>query len=139
MLGWFANAHPAANAQYVYLGEAESVEGKAWVVEVKNADNLAARLFVDQQTNLPLMVTYQAAQPRIIRQTMDDGAAPEVQNQPPAMADYSIYFEEWREVDGVKFPFKMRRAMAGTTTEEWTINKVKVNPKVGPKRFAGES
>ena len=30
-------------------------------------------------------------------------------------------------------------AMAGTTTEEWTVHKVKVNPKIDPKRFAGES
>ena len=63
----------------------------------------------------------------------------ELQRQQPTLVDYAIYFEEWREVDGVKFPFKMRRAMAGMTTEEWTINKVKVNPRVDPKRFAGES
>jgi hypothetical protein len=33
----------------------------------------------------------------------------------------------------------MRRAMAGTTTEEWTVNKVKVNPKVDAKRFVPQS
>jgi hypothetical protein len=169
MLGWFANAHPAANASYTYLGEAESVEGKAWVIEVKNDDSLDARLFVDQQTNLPLMVTYQGPQPRVMTQQM--GAAPaggggghvmtvqrpaneeerkkiqadlekqiqEAQKQPPAMVDYALYFEEWHDAEGIKFPHKIRRAMAGTTTEEWTIRKVKVNPKVDPKRFAGES
>jgi hypothetical protein len=171
MLGWFANAHPAANAQYVYLGEAESVEGKAWVVEVKNTDNLAARLFVDQQTSLPLMVTYQGPQPRVVTQSM--GAPPaaggghtvttqrpagplndeerkklqadvekqiqDAQKQAPAMVDYALYFEEWRDAEGIKFPHKIRRAISGTTTEEWTIRKIKVNPRVDPKRFAGES
>jgi hypothetical protein len=63
----------------------------------------------------------------------------EMQKQAPPMVDFALYFEDWRSVDGVKFPFKMRRAMAGTTTEEWTIRKIKVNPKVDPKRFAGES
>ena len=29
------------------------------MIDVKNADNFAARLFIDQQTHLPLMVTYQ--------------------------------------------------------------------------------
>ena len=29
MLGWFASAHPRANAQYVYAGDAESPDGKA--------------------------------------------------------------------------------------------------------------
>jgi hypothetical protein len=168
MLGWFAAAHPRANAQYSYAGEAESPDGKAYVIDVKNADNFTARLFIDEVTNLPLMVTYQGPQPRMMTSSMSAGAPPsggghvvtraagteeerkkaiedaqkqirEMEKQPPAMVDFAIYFEEWREVEGVKFPFKMRRAMDGTTTEEWTINKVKVNPKVDPKRFAGES
>jgi hypothetical protein len=152
MLGWFAMAHPAAQAEYVYAGEAESVEGKAYVVDVKNADGLAARLFIDEQTNLPLMVTYKAAAPRVMNQTMSMPAgghvmtAPsqadaekqvrEFQRQEPVMADYTVYFEDWRDADGVKFPFKMRRAMGGTTTEEWTVSKIKVNPKIDAKKFA---
>jgi hypothetical protein len=175
MLGWFANAHPSANAEYRYAGEAESVEGKAFVIDVTNADNFTARLFIDEQTNLPLMVTYKGPQPRMVtssmavpapasgahaatapqpgqttQRTMTDDERKkaqadvekqiqEMQRQAPAMVDYALYFEEWRDVDGVKFPFKLRRAMAGTTTEEWTVNKVKVNPKIDPKRFAGES
>ena len=169
MLGWFATAHPAAQVQYTYAGEAESPDGKAYVIDVKNADNFSARLFIDQQTHLPLMVTYQGPQPRMLtsggpRTVMGGGGAhvvqqsagateeerkkaqaeaeqqiQEMQKQPPALVDYQVYFEDWREAEGIKFPFKMRRAMAGTTTEEWTVSKVKVNPKVDPKRFAGES
>ena len=66
MLGWFAMAHPAINAQYTYAGEAESPDGKAYVIDVKNADSFAARLFIDQQTHLPLMVTYKGPQPRMM-------------------------------------------------------------------------
>ncbi|HET7696812.1 MAG TPA: hypothetical protein VFK57_13950 [Vicinamibacterales bacterium] len=168
MLGWFAAAHPAVNAQYTYAGEAESPDGKAYVIDVKNADGFTARLFIDQQTNLPLMVTYKAPQPRM----MTAGGAPpaaasgghvirsqapggqlteeerrklqadaekqiqEMQRQPPAMADYALYFEEWRESDGVKFPFRMRRATDGTTTEEWTVSRIKLNPRIDAKRFA---
>ena len=148
MLGWFASAHPAANATYFYAGEAESAEGKAHVIDVKNAENLAVRLFIDEVTNLPLMVTYKAPQPRMITNMMTSEATSpadlekqmqELQKQAPVLADYAMYFEDWRDVDGIKFPFRMRRSMAGTTTEEWTVNKVKVNPKVDPKRFAGES
>jgi hypothetical protein len=148
MLGWFAVAHPSASAQYTYAGEAESPDGKAYVIDVKNADNFTARLFIDQQTNLPLMVTYKAPQPRIMTAGGGGAAAgagghvirsETLQSQPPAMADYSLYFEEWRDAEGVKFPFKMRRATDGTTTEEWTVNRIKVNPKIDPKRFAGES
>ena len=171
MLGWFASAHPAARAEYIYAGEAESSDGKAYVIDVKNADNFSARLFIDEQTNLPLMVTYKGPQPRImtaggpgaIRETapaqgnahvatrnLSDmseedrrkaiaEAEKQIQDlarQPPALVDFTIYFEEWRDADGVKFPFKIRRATGGTTGEEWTVNKIKVNPKVDAKRFA---
>jgi hypothetical protein len=170
MLGWFATAHPAAKVEYSYAGEAESPDGKAHVIDVKNADNFTARLFIDQQTHLPLMVTYKAPQPRMLTaggpataaaagggghvvtrmsggteeerkkaQAEAEKQIQEMQRQPVVLADYQIFFEDWRSADGVKFPFKMRRAMAGTTTEEWTVTKVKVNPKVDPKRFAGEN
>ena len=66
MLGWFAMAHPSLNAQYTYAGEAESPDGKAYVIDVKNADDFAARLFIDQKTHLPLMVTYKGPQPRMM-------------------------------------------------------------------------
>jgi hypothetical protein len=51
------------------------------------------------------------------------------------MVDYTLYFDEWREVDGIRFPHRMRRAAAGVTTEEWSVNKVRVNPKIDPKKF----
>jgi hypothetical protein len=159
MLGWFAMAHPSAQADYSYAGEAESPDGKAYVVDVKNADGFAARLFIDEQSRLPLMLTYKAAQPRMISQTMSappaaaSHAAPaagasredlekqvqEMQRQAPVMADYTLFFDDWRDADGVKFPFKMRRATGGNTTEEWTISKIKVNPKIDPKKFAVDS
>jgi hypothetical protein len=172
MLGWFAAAHPAVNAQYTYAGEAESPDGKAYVIDVKNADNFTARLFIDQQTSLPLMVTYKGPQPRLLtaggapaaataagghvvrsqappRELTDEERKKlqadaekqmqEMQRQAPALVDFALYFEDWRDAEGVKFPFKMRRAIAGTTTEEWTVTRIKVNPKVDPKRFAGDS
>ena len=169
MLGWFATAHPSIDAQYTYAGEAESPDGKAYVIDVKSADNFAARLFIDEQTHLPLMVTYKGPQPRMMTRTAGEAPAPaagghmitmsssmteeerkkaqadiakqvqEMQKQPPVTVDYTVFFDDWRDADGVKFPFKMRRAMGSETTEEWTVSKVKVNPKIDPKRFAGEN
>jgi hypothetical protein len=172
MLGWFAMAHPSVNATYTYAGDAESPDGKAYVIDIKAADNFAARLFIDEQTHLPLMVTYKAPQPRMMtaggpRPAPAAGGDPhvmtstaaramteeerkkatadaekqlqEMQRQPQVLADYTLFFEDWRDADGVKFPHKMRRAMGADTMEEWTVSKVKVNPKVDPKRFAGES
>ena len=36
------------------------------MIDVKNADGFSARLFIDRETQLPLMVTYQGPQPRVI-------------------------------------------------------------------------
>jgi hypothetical protein len=94
------------------------------------------------------MVTYKGPQPRMVMQGAGgrkatpadvDKQIQEMQRQPPVMVDYTVFFDEWRDADGMKFPFKMRRAMGGETTEEWTISKVKLNPKIDPRRFAGES
>ena len=41
MLGWFAAAHPSLSVEYTYAGEAESPDGKADVIDVKNADGFA--------------------------------------------------------------------------------------------------
>ena len=158
MLGWFAMPHPSVAAQYTYGGEAESADGKAHVIDVKGADGFAARLFIDASTALPLMLTYQGPQPRMVtaggpRRPGGEGPRPlteedrkkaqadaekqlqELQNQPPTLVEYALYFDDWRDVDGIKFPHAFRRAMAGVTTEEWTISKVKLNARVDPKKF----
>jgi hypothetical protein len=175
MLGWFATAHPSVNAQYTFAGEAESPDGRAFVIDVTNADGFAARLFIDQQTKLPLMVTYQGPQRQVMaaggpgrvpggaaahggtvvqqstpgrpateeaRKKMQEDAEKrieEMRKQPPVIVDYTLFFDDWQPVDGVQFPRKIRRATGGTTTEEWTIGKVKINPQIDPKKFAVKS
>ena len=57
--------------------------------------------------------------------------------QPQATVEFTLFFDDWRDVGGIKFPHKLRRAMSGATNEEWTVGKVKVNPKIDPKKFEG--
>jgi hypothetical protein len=59
----------------------------------------------------------------------------QMQREAPTMVDYTLFFEDWQQTDGVMFPHKIRRASGGATNEEWTVNKVKVNPKIDPKKF----
>ena len=166
LLGWLGMAHPAMRVSYTYAGQAESPDGKAHVIDVKDGDGFESRLFIDQNNHLPLMVTYMGRAPRIVTSggpmRVTRGAAPaggssgsqplpdadrkemqkemgeklrrEMAEQPPV--EFSLFFDDWREVDGVTFPHVMRRAAGGETSEEWTINKVKVNSKIDPKTFA---
>jgi hypothetical protein len=152
MLGWLARALPALDAGYSYAGEAESPDGKAHVIDVTAADGFRARLFIDQKTSLPLMVTYRAPLPRIVTgdgpggraageagrgRMRPEGGAPERESllEPSAMADFTIYFDDWRDIGGLRFPHTMRRAADGVTSEEWAITRVKVNPKLDAAKF----
>lgn len=140
MLGWLGLAHPSLSAEYAYAGEAESPDGKAYVIEVKGAAGFAARLFIDQQTKLPLMVSYQGRQARIVTAGGPGraGGAPSRGGAPGregGVVEYILYFDDWRDVDGIKFPHGLRRSAAGAAVEEWTIGKVRVNPKIDPKKF----
>lgn len=142
MLGWFGAAHPSLGAHYTYAGEAESPDGKAHVIDVKDADGFEARLFIDQKSSLPLMVTYKGRAPRVVMsngpagrgaQALTHAAGQAAAEQP--LVELALFFEDWRQADGINFPHVMRRAAAGETTEQWTINKVKVNPKIDTKKF----
>ncbi len=156
MLGWFAKAHPALDARYSYAGEAEAPDGRAHVIDATGADGFAARLFIDQDTSLPLMVTFRAPQPRVVtmggpgrRGGAPDGADRRGQGDElrgragaagepaAAMADVTVYFDDWREVGGLRFPHTMRRATDGAVGEEWTITRVRVNPKLDAAKFKG--
>jgi hypothetical protein len=46
-----------------------------------------------------------------------------------------IYYADYREVDGFRFPFRIRRAIGATTTEETLIDRYRTNVRIDPKRF----
>lgn len=38
-------------------------------------------------------------------------------------------------MNGMQFPFRLRRALGPDTTEETTFDGFKINPKIDPKKF----
>ena len=67
---------------------------------------------------------------------------------PPAMAgpggpppgakpapEQRLFFADYRDVDGLKLPFRIRRAAGSETTEETTFDRYRINAKVDPRRF----
>ena len=63
MLGMLGSSTPAYPVEFVYAGQAEAPDGKADVLEVKNADGFRAKLFVDGKTHLPLMLMWTDKEP----------------------------------------------------------------------------
>ena len=168
-----------ASLQPTFVAVAEAPDGKADVVELKNEAGQAVRLFVDQQTHLPLMLQYMEVRPRINMMggpggpggpgggrrapggpdgpppppppgggapaagAPADGQRPspeEVRRRidsmpPPEPSQMTMYLADFKKVDGVMLPHRVTIAADGKPVEEWTIEKLKVNPSVKADLF----
>ena len=49
--------------------------------------------------------------------------------------DYRMYYADFRDVDGFKVPFRIRRAIAGETIEETTFDRIRINARIDPRKF----
>lgn len=145
-------------------GVAESPDGKADVLETRDEAGRAVRLFIDQESHLPLMVQYQEVRPRFMMTGGPGGrggrgagagagagepAPPrpseeemrqrveEMRKQgPPPPSAFAMHLSEDKKVDGVMLPHKVAISIEGQPNEEWTIEKFKVNPSVKADAFA---
>ena len=126
MLGMFATSVSNGPGTFAYAGQAEAPQGMADVINVTGSAKFVARFFIDSQTHLPLMVTWQAPAPG------GRGAAPAVGTAP---VEQRMYFADYRAVDGLRLPFRIRRAVGADTVEETTFDRFRINARVDPRRF----
>ncbi len=49
--------------------------------------------------------------------------------------EYRLYYADYRDVDGVKLPFRLRRAIGTDTTEETIFDRFRLNTKIDPRKF----
>jgi hypothetical protein len=49
--------------------------------------------------------------------------------------EHRLYFADYRDVDGLKLPFRLRRAIGTETTEETTFDRFRVNAKIDQRKF----
>jgi hypothetical protein len=155
MLGMFAGGTPSFPLTYAYVAQAEAPQGKADVIEVKGPNNFAARLFIDSATSLPIMISWAPpAPPRAQGAQGAQGAppsapgaqaaaagapgvpsAPSAPRAPSAPPEQRMFFADYKDVDGLKRPFRIRRAAGSDTTEETTFDRYRINAKIDPRRF----
>ena len=140
-LGMFAGSFSTYPLTFNYVGQAEAPQGSADVLEVKGPANFSAQLFVNSQTHLPIMISWKGPAGRG-RGPAPGGppagaaaAAPGAPPTPPAPVEYRIYYADYRDVDGMQWPFRLRRATGADTTEETTFDRFRVNTKIDPKKF----
>ena len=70
-LGLFGASFDGFPLKFASVGVAEAADGKADVIEITGDGDFAARLYVDQKTHLPLMLSWMAREP--LRMTSSGG------------------------------------------------------------------
>lgn len=145
MIGWLLTTPSSFPVEYKFAGEAESPDGKADVLEVKGANDFAVRLFLDQKSHKPLLLTYKGRKPRVV---MSTGAGPsseedikkqiadaEAKAASEPLSEYQVTFNEYRDVSGVSLPHRLTKSIDNEVNEEWEISKFKLNPQLKPEKF----
>ena len=147
LIGWLLTTPSSFPVEYSFVGEAESPDGKADVLEAKGPGGFAARLFLDQKTHYPLMLTYNGKKPRIMTQTAAPGAPRNPEEMEKRMkemeaetakqpdVEFRIYLNDYREVNGVSIPHKITKSIEDAVNEELEIKNVKINPQLKPEKF----
>jgi hypothetical protein len=87
-----------------------------------------------------VVVTAPAPPPASAPQEQKDQYAKDVlalrQKAQATPVEHRIYFADYRDVDGVKLPFRLRRAIGTDTTEETTFDRFQINPRIAAQKFA---
>ena len=53
-----------------------------------------------------------------------------------ARVEYRVYYADYRDVgNGLRFPFRLRRAIAGETVEETNFDAFRINARIDPRKF----
>jgi hypothetical protein len=166
-LGLFA-ASPAYPLTFSYAAIAEAPQGRADVLDVKGEGTFALRYFVNNETHLPIMVTWTTPPTNVIvtapgqpppktvapgavvvagpaappagaaKEEMDKYAKEVVAIRTKAQStpvEHRLYFADYRDVDGLRLPFRLRRAIGNETTEETTFDRFRLNARIDPRKF----
>lgn len=147
LLGWLLTAPAFMDATFTYGGEAESPDGRAHVLDVAGRDDFAVKLFIDQETKRPIMLTFMAPQP-VMRVVRGEPATPKHpgttpgdierrlrEEGPPPIVETQWFFDDYRNVDGVWLPHRLTRAANGEPTEELQLERIRINEAIKASTF----
>ena len=167
MFGLTGTAPVSFPVEFTYAGQAESPDGKADILELRGKDGFVARFFVDQQSHLPLMLSWMDKEPlrmsvgggpgpagagggggQIQTFTRGSGSPQDVEKLQQELAErmkqaeaarktveFRLIYADYQPVNGVQIPTRLQRMIDGFAVEELSLEKIKVNQKIDPKKF----
>jgi len=147
--------------EFIYAGEAEAEDGRADVLDIKSAEGFAARLFLDQQTHLPLMISFStkisviafrqfqgpAQEPKggLVTRAQVPASNDQLKGNPPPgvrlaqpelrQVQIELRFSDYRAVEGLLLPHRIHQRTGEDLTEEWQMKKYQLNPLLKPEKF----
>ena len=137
--------------EFTYAGPAEAPDGKAEVLEVKGPGDFKGKLFLNEKTAQPMMLVYQEVPRRMMMRRGGPDAAPGADtgaghgepgaagapSAPPApeLKEAQMFLSDYKTEDGVSMPRAITIKVQDGPTEEWTVQKIKLNPAFSADHF----
>jgi hypothetical protein len=155
------SAPEGLDANYKYVG-AEAVDGKNCDVISVESGNSAFKLFIDQSSHLPVMMSYQGAVPMVFKFNRDeiqngsdtknviinrDGSQTALDDKkvrvftrtaPEEIAEHQVRFSDFRSVNGVQLPYKWTQTVNGQPNQNVDVVSYEINPSNIAEKFKGE-
>jgi hypothetical protein len=123
----------AVDSPVNWIGTAEAPDGKADVLEMTPRSGPVTRLFLDQTSHVPLMITWQGGAPQLFfarrggRGAAGGDVAPPPPSERAAQATLQMTLGNYKTVNGIRLPHLITRGVNDMTIEEWKIDSYRVN------------
>lgn len=152
MLAMILTPPPSLSVEYKYAGESDVEDAKADVIDISGADNFSIRVFFDQKSHLPLLLSYRGPKPRVMTMTRQAGSAPKPEDLKkaqedaekkmhaeappvPEEVDFYIRLTDHKKVGGIMLPHKLTFLTENEVSEEFEISKYQLNPQFKADHF----
>jgi len=152
LLAMILTPPPSLAVEYKYAGESDVEDAKADVIDVSGPDNFSVRVFFDQKSHLPLLLSYRGPKPRVVTMTRQAGSAPKADEikkaqeeaekkmhaevpAAPEEVDFYIRLTDHKKVGGIMLPHKLTFLTDSEVSEEFEISKYQLNPQFKADHF----
>lgn len=153
MLAILATAPASSTAEFKYVGDSDVDNVPADVLEVSGPNELAIRIFFDQKSHLPLLLSYRGPKPRVISMSRPANGTARTDEElkkareeaekranaeaaaVPEQVDFFIRLEDHKKVNGLVLPHKFTFLTDTEVWEEFEISKYQVNPQFKADKF----
>lgn len=112
-----------SSVQFNYAGQADASGLHAFMLDMRGADDFAARVFLDPQTFLPLAMSYRGRPPMIVIDKPDTERGAQSYE-----VELEARFSDYRVESGIVLPHHIAVESGGKLLEEFELKTCRVNP-----------